>query len=265
MLIPKRALIIGILVCIVSGLSGLFAFQTKLIYFPDDRQLSDCDIPTGTQLINIEAERALFTAQNHAHLVVFFHGNAGSACNWRYLGINHLAPLGYDTLVVEYPGFAGDPRGPSKKTIEDAIPAFHSWVDAQSYDTVTLMGYSLGSGVGSLYAEAYGADQIILFAPFDTIYSVITEMGYSIPRAILTEDYDNIAALSHIDAPIYIRHGAADDVIPPIHSEKLQSALVAAGRSVTRELIPNQGHAGLFESPAFDQLLETILIHAKDN
>ncbi len=259
-----RAFIFFAIAILVSGLTGLFAFQTRLIYFPDDRDLADCTLPSPTHLLTIGTERALFTPAKGDHLVVFFHGNAGSACNWRFLGANHLAKLGYDTLVVEYPGYGGDDRSPSKATIEATLPTFNAWVETQDYDSVTIFGYSLGSAVGSLYAQAYDADQIILFAPFDSLYNVAVEMGYKVPRAMLTEDYDNMIALSAVDAPIYILHGDDDRVIPVHHSETLALALSDTGRDVTREIYQGKGHDGLFDSPEFDLRIQSLLIHAGD-
>ncbi len=244
-------------------MSGLYALQTRLIYFPDSRPLTDCHLPAETKLIQTGLERALFTDADSQNLIVFFHGNAGSACNWRYIGANHLAPLGYDTLVVEYPGYAGDPRAASKAEIEQALPVFNAWIADQGYDTVTVFGYSLGSAIGALYVQDYGADQVLLYAPFDSLYAVAVALGYDVPRQILTEDYDNIAALSGSTAPIYIAHGDADVVIAAAHSETLAEALRTEGLDVTRDLLPGKGHEGLFDSPEFDQTMARILLFAE--
>ena len=248
----------------LSGLGGLFALQTKLIYVPDMRPLTDCMPPAATQYLQIDTEQSLVTQAGADNLVVFFHGNAGSACNWRYLGANHLAHLGYDTLVVEYPGFGGDERNTSKAEIMKMLPTVKSWVDAQAYETVTIFGYSLGGGVGSLYAQAYGADQIVLFAPFDSLYALVYDQGIKVPRNLLTEDYDNIDALQSVDAPIHILHGTADTIVPAYHSETLASALTDAGRQVTRDTLPNSGHGDLFDSPEFDNMLQRVLLFIEE-
>lgn len=249
----------------LSGLGGLFSFQTKLIYFPEDRQLSTCASPAPTEYHNIGPEQVLLTKVGSANLVVFFHGNAGSACNWRFLGVNHLVPLGYDTLVVEYPGYGGDPRPPSLETITAALPTIHQWIDAQDYETITVFGYSLGAAVGSLYAQNFGADQIILFAPFDSLYAVASGQGIKIPRRFLTEDYNNIVALQSVDAPIYILHGDDDDIIPVQHSATLAEALLDAGRDVRRDTLSGAGHDDLFISPEFDTMLQDILLFSGEN
>ena len=263
--IPMFRWSVAIIFVGLSGLGGLFTLQTKLIYFPDDRPLSDCTPPAPTQYLQVENEQSLVTQTGAKNLAIFFHGNAGSACNWRFLGANHLADLNYDTLVVEYPGYGGDERNPSKAEIEKMLPVINNWVEAQAYETTTIFGYSLGSGVGSLYAQTYGADQIILFAPFDSLYAVAFDQGIKVPRNMLTEDYDNIDALQSVDAPVHIIHGTGDTVIPASHSETLAIALSAAGLQVTRDTLPDRGHEGLFVSPEFDNMLQRVLLFTGEN
>ena len=221
--------------------------------------MASCELPPPTQYLQISGEQGLLTATGSKHLILFFHGNAGSACNWRFLGGNHLAALGYDTLVVEYPGYGGDQRAPSKREISSSLPVIHEWVADQHYDSITLFGYSLGAGVGAMYAHAFGADQVILFAPFDSLYAVAFGRGFMLPRKLLTEDYDNAAALSEVAAPVYILHGVEDQTIPMKHSADLARTLTGAGREVAREVLPGVGHTGLFESPEFDVRMARVL------
>ena len=243
------------------GLAAAAAYygQGKMLYYPDTRSLADCNLPEGVEIWNEGGEQALLAAADHENLLLYFHGNAGSACNWRFLGVNHLASLGYDVLVLEYPGYGGDPRTTSKKTIEVGLEVLADWVAAQEYARVSVMGYSLGTGAASIYARDNRAAQVLLFAPFDSIYNVVLAQGLTFPRALLREDFDNIAALADVAAPITIIHGEDDEVIAAMHSENLMLELVATGRDVRREVRAGIGHNGLFESPAFDDFLRHTL------
>lgn len=232
--------------------TAVYSLQGEMLYFPGDRALEDCDVPAGVELWQDGGEQGLLSQSGGNNLVLFFHGNSESACNWRYLGVNHLGPLGYDVLAVEYPGYSGDTRTPSKAAIVASLDVVDAWVDTQDYDHVYLMGYSLGSGAASLYAQKFGAYQVLLFAPYDSVYDVALGQGMLFPRFLLREDFDNIQALAGLDAPITILHGAADTVIPAQNSANLFAALLADGRDVKREVLVNTGHSGLFDSPAFD-------------
>ncbi len=241
-----------------AGLT-LFLMQGKMIYQPDDQNLADCTLPEGAVFWQQNDEQGILSAAGNDKLLIFFHGNADSACNWRYLGVNHLNPLGYDVLVMEYPGYGGDARPPGKGLIEDMIVVSNAWVVAENYTETVVMGYSLGTGAASIYAAQFGADAVILFAPYDSIYEVARGQGIDYPRFLLTEDFDNITSLSDVDAPISIVHGALDQVIPASHSANLATVLQANGRDVTRRVLPNTGHTGLFETPFFDTFLTEIL------
>jgi pimeloyl-ACP methyl ester carboxylesterase len=246
---------------VTYGLAAAAAYfgQGKMLYYPDARALSDCNLPAGVEIWNEGGEHGLLATADHDNLLLFFHGNAGSACNWRFLGVNHLAALGYDVLVLEYPGYGGDRRTTSKQEIEVGLKVLADWVAVQEYAQVSVMGYSLGTGAASIYARDNGAVQVVLFAPFDSIYNVALAQGLKFPRALLREDFDNIAALADVTAPITIIHGEDDDVIPAMHSENLRRELKAAGRDVRREVRAGVGHNGLFERPAFDDFLRYTL------
>lgn len=247
---------------VTYGLAAAAAYfgQGKMLYYPGDVPLSECDLPAGVEIWNDGLEQGLLAAANRDNLMLYFHGNAGSACDWRYLGVNHLAPHGYDVLVVEYPGYSGDTRKTSKGEIEIALETVAQWVEAQSYQRVVVMGSSLGTGVASIYARDNEVAQVLLFAPFDSIYNVAVAQGLNFPRMLLTEDFDNISALSKVTAPITIVHGEIDDVIPVAHSENLMRYLKAAGRDVSREVRANAGHNDLFEVRSFDKFLRHTLI-----
>lgn len=238
---------------------ALFFMQGQMIYLPDERDLDDCTLPPNVAFWDHNGERGLLNEADNTNILIFFHGNADMACDWRYLGANHINALGYDVLVVEYPGYGGDTRSPGKTQIEAAIDASHDWVAAQGYAEIALMGHSLGTGAASIYAERYGADQVILFAPFDSIYNVARGQGMAYPRFLLTEDFDNAVSLADVNAPIAILHGAADQVIPASHSANLERELRASGHIVTRTVLEGVGHNGLFATPFFDQFIAEII------
>jgi acetyl esterase/lipase len=74
--------------------------------------------------------------------------------------------------------------------------------------------------------------------------------------------------VSHVDAsdpPFLIQHGTADPVVPPLHSEVLHAALLAAGVSSQRESFAGAGHGGpAFSSPENVGHIEAFLAAALD-
>ena len=237
----------------------IFLAQDALIFHPGERQLAQCNLPEGVEHWAHGGERGLLTSAGHSKLLVFFHGNADDACNWRFLGVNHLHKLGFDVLVVEYAGYGGDTRTPSKASIDVAVHAAADWQETRGYEHVVAMGYSLGTGAASLFTVAANADQTVLFAPYDSIYNVAWASGMIFPRMLLKSDFDNLVALQSTDATIHIIHGERDRVIPAQFSAALRDGLLAAGRTVSRRELAGVNHHGLFDSPRFDVIMAEIL------
>ena len=234
---------------------GWWAYaETRLLYHPTDDPMAECPLPEGVELVALGNERGLFTPAGSDTLVVFYHGNGSRACNWRYLGPNHLKPLGVDTLVVEYPGYADDPRIPSKAGLHGAAQAAHNWASTR-YDRVIAFGNSIGTGPASHHAGLGGVERLVLFAPFDSMLALLRGKGFVYPRFVLSNDYDVAESIGSERPEVVIVHGGRDDLIPASHSAALAEALEAKGMPVTRILRPDSGHNGLFDDAFFDPFL----------
>lgn len=233
---------------------GFLLVETRLLYHPDPTPIDDCSFPEGVEVIRIDGERALLTYTGSDALVVFYHGNGSRACNWRFLGVNHLSKLGYDVLVPEFPGYAGDPRTPSSDSILATAEIMRDWA-AERYSRVIVFGNSIGTGPASYHAGTGDSEQLILFAPFNSMYALLREKGFWYPRALLHNDYDNGAALIASTTPTIIVHGEDDTLIPVHHGRGLGDHLRAQGTPVTFIPRAGTGHNGLFAQPWFDDFL----------
>lgn len=244
-------------------ISAFWFGQSALIYPDQGTDLVKCDLPLGAKLFNENIDNTqidgIFTlatkVQGPRKVLVFFHGNAESACSWRFAGVNHLSILGYDTLVVEYPGYAGLTGKPSLKRNTDMIDALVNWIAVQKYENVSVIGYSLGSGIASMLTNKTNVDSLILFAPYDKLSNVVRDIAPIMPSFLIHQNYKNDVLLSNFKGPVTIIHGANDDVIKPKRSEALARHL----HNVERIVIPNTGHHGLFKTEFFDQLLKEKL------
>jgi len=247
------ALLALIVLYILVGI-GFRLVETRLLYHPTDTPMSDCPLPEGAEYVELGGERGFFTPVGSDTLVVFYHGNGSRACNWRYLGPNHLGPLGVDTLVMEYPGYADDPRTPDKAGLLGVAEVARDWGRAR-YDRVIAFGNSIGTAPAAHHAAGGGADKLILFAPFASMYALLREKGFVYPRWLLANDYDLVADLAAGAPPVVIVHGGADTLIPEHHSRALAAALEERGVPVERILRPGLGHNGLFDDAFFDPFL----------
>lgn len=240
-------------------LIAFWFLQSAMIYPDQGTHLSECNLPKGAKIFhrNIDGGEldGIFTAVGNRKLLIFFHGNAESACAWRFAGINHIAAQGYDTLVIEYPGYAGLSGKPSLLRNDAMTNALAKWLAQNNYEKTAILGYSLGSGIASMLSEKIDPDAVLLFAPFDKMANVIRDIAPFIPSFIVHQNYQNDRALSEYEGPVTIIHGAGDMVISPKRSEALANSLT----NVDRIILQGKGHNGLFETAFFDQLLKDKL------
>jgi hypothetical protein len=154
------------------------------------------------------------------------HGNAGQASNRAYV-LARMSDL--DSLyVLEYPGYGLREGHPSKDSMDAAAAEAYQILRRQFPTTpVGALGESIGSGPASFLATLpQPPDKIVLVVPFDNFASVAAaHMPYFPVRAMVKDDWDNIAALQTYRGPIDI-YGAEDDQVIPIeHAKRLAAAL----------------------------------------
>lgn len=190
-----------------------------------------------------------------SRVVVFYHGNAGSACDR-----SHLAPVfervGYSYVFVEYPGYAGDAEGPSKKRILAGVPTVQRFLESEGYEEVVLAGESLGVGVAAYHAQLAPPSALILISPHYELADLSGWIGAVYPvRYLMRENYTPGVRLAGFTAPTLLIEATEDELVPPESAERL--AAVLSGQKV-RVHIPG-GHNDLYDSAIFYESIEQFL------
>lgn len=86
--------------------------------------------------------------------------------------------------------------------------------DAKLY----LFGYSLGAGVALRMAVDSDPAAVVTLGAFTRLSS----LAPAIAGPVLPDRFDNVAAISHVKAPILIIHGTADETVPFEHADRLR-------------------------------------------
>jgi fermentation-respiration switch protein FrsA (DUF1100 family) len=195
-------------------------------------------------------------AENARGVVLFFHGNAGNISHRiDYLQMFHR--LRYSTLIVDYRGYGKSSGTPSETgTYRDAEAAWehlrHARL-AQPQDIV-VAGESLGAAVATWLAaeksltpallpsgegrleipfprrgEGQGMGEapraVLLFSTFTSVPDLGAQVYWFLPVRLLSRiDYDNMANLKRIRAPVFIAHSRDDDIVPYAHGRRLYEA-----------------------------------------
>jgi fermentation-respiration switch protein FrsA (DUF1100 family) len=146
------------------------------------------------------------------------HGNAedlGDDHDW-LLELNHA---GFNVLAFDYQGYGTSEGKPTEKgSYEDEQAAYNYLRDKLDTpaDRIIIFGRSVGSGPAVWLAARKPAAALILQSPFLSAFRVLTQIP------ILPFDrFPNARDISKVRCPVLVMHGAADEVIPYWHGQKL--------------------------------------------
>lgn len=164
-------------------------------------------------------------AEKPGPLVVFAHGNGELIDQWPPV-LAHYRQRGVSVLLAEYRGYGRSGGSPSEDAIVRDFVAFHDLVVARpevDADRVVLHGRSLGGGVVGGLLKERGAAAVILQSTFTSVADLANEKWF-VPRFIILDPFDTVAALEGFGGPTLIVHGRDDRLIPVEHANTLQQA-----------------------------------------
>lgn len=242
------------------GVMALVGVQRVFLYPPHIGDFARCDLSgTQSERISFSGERALFTAGSSGRIIVFYHGNAETACDWRALG-RGFAQAGDAVLIVEYPTYAtgqlSKPHQLSQEPLFQTVDHVQAWIAERGFQQTLVVGYSLGGALASYHATRQDVARVLLFAPFDRLINVIWDAWIFVPSVMVWDSYDNIAQLSKSTAEVMILHGGADRVVRPARSRALVDIL--GDRAVIYHVDPALDHA-VMQGPMFQNIVRAFL------
>jgi pimeloyl-ACP methyl ester carboxylesterase len=200
---------------------ALYFFQRNLIYHPDSKDFSSCPGFSDSEKIDADGTRAYFK-RNSDHLIVFYHGNAGSACARSFLR-DRFEEWGLSYVFVEYAGYSADIRSPSQALLMRDVEHIDRFVASEGFSKVTVIGESLGASLATYHASIAAVDSLLLLSPFYSMTEKASRDFGMYPMSILlTETYDSASWIrDSLAGRLEIVHGSADDTIPIGQARKL--------------------------------------------
>ena len=216
--ILKKSLII-VLVAYVFAVLYMFIVQRDYVYFPLVQDFDVCEGFKGAEKINTNGTRAYYK-NNSDKLIVFYHGNAGSACDRNYLK-NEFEEAGFSYLFVEYAGYSNDINKPSKDLLMQDVRNINKFLETIEYSELVIAGESIGDSFALYHSSLVSEGKVMLISPFYSL-SRIGQIHYPIfpVKFLLRDDYDNSEWIYDLNN-IAIIHGTKDSVIPIRESKKL--------------------------------------------
>ncbi|MFN3282476.1 MAG: alpha/beta hydrolase [Tabrizicola sp.] len=238
-----------------AALTGIYAFQRDLQYFPTHRDPAPETVGlTGVERVDLTAPDGvslvlwLSLPDLQAPVILFLHGNAGEIAD-RADRLEFYRDRGLGAAFLSWRGYGGSGGRPSEAgLLTDAQAAYdHLRGLGVAPDRIVVVGESLGTGPAVMLAARNPVGAVILEAPYSAAVDIARAAYPWLPVGLLMKDQfrtrEHIAA---IGAPLLILHGEADSVIPIGHGRRLYD--LAAEPRTFRSLGP-VGHDALF-SPA---------------
>ena len=243
----------------VGAAALLWAFQSRFIY---PAPQGEAAIPVGYASVSFETSDGLTLqagyrpAEQGKPTLLYFHGNGG---DWQSstLAVQSLTGQGYGLLASEYRGYRGNPGAPTQEGLYRDARAAARFLASQgaSPEQTVIVGNSIGSGPATQLATEITARALVLISPFASLQKVVSEQVPWLPVGLLLKDnYDNLAKIGSVGAPILIMHGDADTLIPHQHSE----ALANASGTAQLTLFAGAGHDLAWHQAAENRLAQFL-------
>lgn len=227
---------------------GLYVLQRSLLFPVVVQPLPDL-LPPDVQRIEVDGQYALYLSpdlppdlppdltpdlpprsevntaaparEEHA-LIIFFHGNAEVAW-WSVESFGSLRRAGIGIVLMEYPGYGGNPGHPSAQAItSSALSLFDEVSGWSSVGDVYVFGRSIGGGVATAVAAQRPVAGVILASTFTSLHELVYEKW--LPAFLLRDRFDSRSIVETLTVPVLVYHGRHDRLIPFGHGERLAAA-----------------------------------------
>ncbi len=212
--------------------------------------LSRHTIPSGTNLL--DAVLAEPTGQPTRASLLLCHGIGETVEHW-HAAQRLLAGHGIRSLVFNYSGY-GRSTGwvDAAQSERDAVAAYAFLERTGRGEPVSLLGFSLGSGVAAAVAGRLRPHRLILCAAFPSLREAARCFGVPSRLATLLPDiWEASALLASGGPPVLILQGDADQLFPAQLARELAHRLTAAS-TLCCELVvvPGLSHNEPIDQPS---------------
>lgn len=259
----RRVLLIGISIHVLV-LGALYFFQEALLFHPnklseghvfpfighfEEKYIED---PDGLRWHGL-----FFPADSSKGVILYLHGNGGSLNAW-----GSVAPaytwLGYDVLMIDYPGF-GKSEGSiesEEQLIAGAQAAYDTLRNSYEEKDIVLLGYSIGTGIAARLATTNHPRMLILQAPYVSMVDLADRKFPWVPSFVLRYPLMTTEHLKACTMPVVIFHGDRDASIPYGSSLELMKNAKPGDTLIT---LHGWGHNGFTDCPEYLKALQSVL------
>ncbi|NMF57539.1 alpha/beta hydrolase [Pseudanabaena yagii] len=247
-----------------SVCAGLWFGQTRLVFSPEkeltttpakfNAKYEDVLIPvkkTDGTSENIHgwwlpnAKQVQSSNLSDRKVILYLHGK-GKNISANAKHANRLMRMGFSVLVIDYRGY-GRSEGdfPTESSVYADAQTAWDYLIEKGYkpNQIMIYGHSLGGAIAIDLALKH-PDALGMIV--DASFTSMSDMAQLDPKyrifpidLLIHQRFDSIAKVRSLAIPVLYIHGTADELIPPMMSQRLYDATPTKKQIV---FIPNGGH-----------------------
>ena len=232
--------------------------KTPTAYVPKPNLIPAVDdfVDCGEAKINFQMFDALTDSSKGS--VFFLHGNRGNLDQCRWV-IEPFLQAGYSVWTMDYRGFGRSTgRRSEAALLADAQVVYQRMRQQENEQDIIVWGRSLGSGIAAFIASGNSPKALVLETPYWSIPDAACHSRPYLFPFLFRYRLPTNEHLCHVECPVYLIHGTADERIYFQSSEKLRQW--CRDKDVEVHFRPvNGGKHNLRSGPAFKAVFEEIL------
>jgi len=189
--------------------------------------------------------------------MIYCHGNAGNLSHRGETALLWQKKTNQAVLLFDYPGYGRSGGKPTEAGCYAAADAAYAWLaERVPAENILILGSSLGGGVAVDLACRNPHRALVLLSTFTSIPAMAQRIYFWLPTRLLVRNrFDNLAKIAQCARPVFLAHGAADDLIPLEQGKQLFDA---ASEPKKFFAMPERGHDE-YVPPEFFAALRTFL------
>ncbi|MDH5356762.1 MAG: lysophospholipase [Gammaproteobacteria bacterium] len=230
--------------------AGMFIFQRSLLFFPVPYQegIDRGEITFSNQGVKLQGW-ILNPGQSRA--MIYFGGNSEAIEDNIYNFETIFSD--YSIYLIHYRGYGKSEGKPGEAALFSDSIAIYDQIRSQ-YQSVSLLGRSLGSGVAVYLASKREVEKLILLTPYDSIAEVAQHHYPIVPVRLLSRDrFESYLYAPEVTAPVLIVTAEHDRVVPAAHGLKLRGYFT--NTKVIYRMIELAAHNDITNFTEYQQLL----------
>jgi hypothetical protein len=228
--------IVGILAaCGALAVAFYPRIENFFVFFPQkELELQPEDLGLRAEEVLVEVEAGVRVhgwyfppPDAGAPVLLFCHGNAGNISH-RLDNVRHLVGRGLGVMLFDYRGYGRSTGSPSEAGIyRDGLAVYEHLVKEKQVppERIVPFGRSLGAAVAVETALHHPVRCVILESAFTSTKGMAREMGpFALFSFLAPANYNNLAKVERLKAPLLIIHGREDEIVPFRMGEALYRA-----------------------------------------